>query len=45
MKAYAVVALFSSLTFTGVSYATTVLYTQNFENPNLTAFNANLGPD
>jgi hypothetical protein len=45
MKARIAVALISTLAFAGAGHATTLLYTQNFENPSIAAFNAGLGPD
>jgi len=45
MKTFRNAAIIAALTFAGASQATTVLYTQDFENPDLAAFNANLGPD
>jgi len=45
MKILKIAAIIAAFTLAGVSQATTVLYTQNFENPNLTAFNAFSGPD
>lgn len=45
MKTLKIAATIATFTFTGASQATTILYTQNFENPSLAAFNAGIGPD
>lgn len=45
MKSLRIAAIIGTFAFAGASQATTVLYTQDFENPNLVAFNAFSGPD
>lgn len=45
MKTLKISALLGVLACAGGSQASTLLYTQDFENPNLTAFNSYLGPD
>ncbi|MDP2832787.1 MAG: PEP-CTERM sorting domain-containing protein [Pseudomonadota bacterium] len=43
MKTLIIAAIIAAFTFAGASQATTILYTQNFENPDLPAFNAFTG--